>query len=977
MADNRIAPSEFQDLNGDQGNTKNLWVAATRFKTPNVPKRPEAKPIEQPNKIEWIQQNIKIKKCLSYAQSEEENICHCGKDKDKHKNNEDKEQNKNDFEPTNAFGEIHFDDARKSKAKFVRVDSKATTTSTILELMKNIWTLEMPNLLISVTGSENNFVESSLRDSCQNSLRMAVQGTGAWLITNGRQDDVTKLVGKAVSTDEQRIVTIGITPWRTIDKKHKLVNEKGSHQAQYPHHESSLDPNHSYFILMDDGHQDGSNNEMNFREELKGAIDEIKRKTGVSCVPLVLLVLEWDEKISETVKNAIKINIPVVIVKNPRIYFRISNTDTSKNNRSDTTSSLLYSKEIPKEDKLIHICEWNSESGDFDIGLAILKALSKATKNKAWDSMTNAMYQLKLAFAWNRIDIAKKISKETIQQMVQGLDDFMMNAILMDRTEFVELLLQNGFDLKKFLTQEKLGQLYHKTISLEDVKKLLQYLYGDSGLKFTRYVNRGKIDTNHPTEGTQAEGSEPTKPEDDDPCLDLLILSVLHNRHDMAKVFWRHGEDAMASALFADAILYAMSHHIDDKVFKENCEKQKREFTNLAIGVLKECHKDDVDKTKDLLVQQSQWGETSCVLIAVNAKNKQFMSEHACQDVFNNIWMGNLDEDNGSLLGNLKLLLCILFPPLILSWISCKDDEQAQITPSSEQMDPNSKPPPTREATVTSNNIKPIPATDYRRSKCHTIKSFYLAPVIIFFHNVISYIIFLGLYSYILICKFDRYLAWQEIVLCVWVFTIFTEEVIQVCTTPPKDWSSRLSNYIRDGWNILDIITVFMFLFGMILRIFDHAQVAEAAHIVLGVNMITFYLRLLHIFSVHRELGPKLVMIMHMVYNLAYFIMILLVFIVAYGIASYAILYPHTEPSLATLTDIFRRPYWNIYGELMLEKIEGSADCTNDPALYNSGSYSRCPTESGKYFVPLLMGVYMLMSNILLLNLLIAMFRYT
>ncbi|KAK3607581.1 hypothetical protein CHS0354_034629 [Potamilus streckersoni] len=61
----------------------------------------------------------------------------------------------------------------------------------------------------------------------------------------------------------------------------------------------------------------------------------------------------------------------------------------------------------------------------------------------------------------------------------------------------------------------------------------------------------------------------------------------------------------------------------------------------------------------------------------------------------------------------------------------------------------------------------------------------------------------------------------------------------------------------------------------------------------------------------------------------------------------------------------------------MKNNLIGSVDCTNDAELYRNGTYSRCPTVSGKYFVPVLMGLYMLICNILLLNLLVAMFTET
>ncbi|KAK3610936.1 hypothetical protein CHS0354_032657 [Potamilus streckersoni] len=1019
MADNKVSPSQSeknlgQGQDSNKVNTRLQWVAKARFKAgvdkqPEikhidkvVENRPEQKPIDNSNETKWILKNINVNTRISNDESEGKSICQCEKNQTKHASNDENQQTQSEIENANAFGEITFDSGQYV-AKYVLVDSN-TKPSTVLELMKKKWKLEMPNLLISVAGSKENFKKSRLSDSCPSSLVKAVKGTGAWIITDGKQDYVKECDGKGVMTDEQPIIIVGVTQLETIHNKHQ-----GSWPAEYPIEKISLDPNHSHFILVADGIEDSLPTKTVFREKLESEITEKKRATGVL---FVMLVFEWDQDISKTVHNALARNIPVIIVK---AYHQ---------EERGTEAESEIPEDISKS-KLIHICEWNSEPCDFHIRFAILQALSKATMHNVRNKMTNAMYQLKLAFDKNLFDIAKNITMDTGQQAAIR-ESCMMAAILLNKVEYVEQILDNGFDLKTFLTKKRHLELYEReskttifkdllakmrkqkkqkvsaeritlqslvrrkknemtnTIHLKDVNDLIEYLLGDSNLQFKRYATIDQENTIRNPESEPADKHTQETSDDHIPFMDLFIWSVLNNRQDMAKLFWRYGKDAIAAALFAHALLSAMSHQIDDKDFTEQCEKHIREFTNLAIGVLKECHKKDVNLAKNLLIQeQSQWEETSCVLIAVKAKNKQFLSEYACQDVFNNIWMGNIDQETGSICNNLKLLLCIFFPFVILCWDAFRENEESeqasddQETSSNEQTDSNSKQSAHREKTNTTVRSQKTQETKKCSIECERIVYFYQAPVVIFFHNVISYMIFLGLYSYILISKFDRYLSWEEILLCVWVFSIFTQEVIQVCTTPSKDWPSRLCNYVRDGWNILDIVTLVLFLSGMILRIFDHPQVSEAAHIVLGVNLITFYLRLLHIFSAHRELGPKLIMILHMVYNLAYFFMILLVFIVAYGISSHAILYPHTAPSLETLTDIFRRPYWNIYGELMLDKIEGSVDCTNDPEVYKTGSQPRCPTESGKYFVPVLMGVYMLMCNILLLNLLIAVFSTT
>jgi len=76
---------------------------------------------------------------------------------------------------------------------------------------------------------------------------------------------------------------------------------------------------------------------------------------------------------------------------------------------------------------------------------------------------------------------------------------------------------------------------------------------------------------------------------------------------------------------------------------------------------------------------------------------------------------------------------------------------------------------------------------------------------------------------------------------------------------------TKLHSYITDTWNIVDMITIVLFIIGMVLRFLPYENTFEAGRVFLALNFVSFFLRLLHIFSVHKELGPKLVMIGRMV----------------------------------------------------------------------------------------------------------------
>ena len=57
------------------------------------------------------------------------------------------------------------------------------------------------------------------------------------------------------------------------------------------------------------------------------------------------------------------------------------------------------------------------------------------------------------------------------------------------------------------------------------------------------------------------------------------------------------------------------------------------------------------------------------------------------------------------------------------------------------------------------------------------------------------------------------------------------------------------------------------------------------------------------------------------------YIMILVVFLLAYGVTTLALQYPTRAKGLSNMRifrDIFYFPYWQIYGELFLEELEGA-----------------------------------------------------
>ena len=56
--------------------------------------------------------------------------------------------------------------------------------------------------------------------------------------------------------------------------------------------------------------------------------------------------------------------------------------------------------------------------------------------------------------------------------------------------------------------------------------------------------------------------------------------------------------------------------------------------------------------------------------------------------------------------------------------------------------------------------------------------------------------------------------------------------------------------------------------------------------------------------------------------ELRMFIMVLIVFLLAYGISSQGLLYHSRSPGWVILKDVFYYPYWQLYGEIFLEELD-------------------------------------------------------
>ena len=103
-------------------------------------------------------------------------------------------------------------------------------------------------------------------------------------------------------------------------------------------------------------------------------------------------------------------------------------------------------------------------------------------------------------------------------------------------------------------------------------------------------------------------------------------------------------------------------------------------------------------------------------------------------------------------------------------------------------------------------------------SKLQLVMYFVLSPLFCYAVEAVSYVAFLGLFSYVILQEFCiRYTFW-EYLLVIWMFAIQLERVRKFISIPRKTKTERFSMMIKDRINLMFLLSLVTFSAGLILR---------------------------------------------------------------------------------------------------------------------------------------------------------------
>uniref|UniRef100_A0A3Q3CS27 Transient receptor potential cation channel, subfamily M, member 3 n=1 Tax=Haplochromis burtoni TaxID=8153 RepID=A0A3Q3CS27_HAPBU len=936
--------------------------------------------------------------------------------------------------------------------------------------MTKEWQLELPKLLISVHGGLQNFeLQPKLKQVFGKGLIKAAMTTGAWIFTGGVNTGVIRHVGDALkdhaSKSRGKICTIGIAPWGIVENQEDLVGKDVVRPYQTMSNPMSkltvLNSLHSHFILADNGTTGKYGAEVKLRRQLEKHISLQKINTRIGQgVPVVALIVEGGPNVISIVLEYLRDTPPVPVVvcdgsgrasdilafghkyseeggiinESLRDQLLVTIQKTFTYSRSQAQHLFIILMECMKKKELITVFRMGSE-GHQDIDLAILTALLKGANASAPD-------QLSLALAWNRVDIARsQIFIYGQQWPVGSLEQAMLDALVLDRVDFVKLLIENGVSMHRFLTLSRLEELYNTRhgpsntlyhlvrdvkkgnlppdyrISLIDIGLVIEYLMGGAyRCNYTRkrfrtlYHNlfgpkRDDMPIRRGRQKTTRKREEEVDIDLDDPEInhfpfpfhELMVWAVLMKRQKMALFFWQHGEEAMAKALVACKLCKAMAHEASENDMVDDISQElnhnSREFGQLAVELLDQSYKQDEQMAMKLLTYElKNWSNATCLQLAVAAKHRDFIAHTCSQMLLTDMWMGRLRMRKNS---GLKVILGLLLPPSILSLefknkdeMSYMPQDQEAYLQEKEEEEPE-KPVKEKEeedmeftamlgkVTTETSRKKDVEEVQNRHRLIpmgRKIYEFYNAPIVKFWFHTMAYVGYLMLFNYIVLVKMDLWPSPQEWIVIAYIFTNGIEKMREILMSEPGKLLQKVKVWLQEYWNITDLMAILIFSVGMVLRL-QEPPLMSYGRVIYCVNIIYWYIRLLDIFGVNKYLGPYVMMIGKMMIDMMYFVIIMLVVLMSFGVARQAILNPNEDPSWMLARNIFFMPYWMIYGEVFADQID--PPCGQNITTEDGVVVALPPCKTGAWIVPAIMACYLLVANILLVNLLIAVFNNT
>ncbi|CAF4123225.1 unnamed protein product, partial [Adineta steineri] len=575
--------------------------------------------------------------------------------------------------------------------------------------------------------------------------------------------------------------------------------------------------------------------------------------------------------------------------------------------------------------KKIRVCD-----EDDDLSLYLLEALVTANQNQRLSSLK---LHLSLAFDLNQPKFASRMLRANQDIPEEDLIQLAKMAIIRDQVEFLHVLEDTCG-----ITSDNLGEKFECELSTKmnyNHNLFLECIQQDFGCALDE-IYRSADENNETAED------------------EIQSINV--------KLFlWA---DRLCGALVA-ALVYRHTADLCEKrsstetVTVQKLRDHADEYEQLAMRLVQCLYLSNPNLTRLALKRENfEFNKLSSLEVAIISHSENFVGHTSVQEVFDNIWSGDTTHK-----------------------IKGKHfDRMLASTASS-----------FGHATT---GIQAKDQKDFFKY-IFSIKNKLSRPRVKYQVHFLFYIIFLCLLSYLVLfvkpslielneemafswengsCVHDNAAfcarpksftnSWSilQLIINIWVFMFALEEFRQAKFFKTKDNGIKqtLLLYLDESWNKLDALCVIMYVVSIILESYNTRTTLNASRAFLALDVVLWFIRLLILLMIDRTVGPMLLMIQAMLNDMVTFFSIFFVFTSAYGVASFSLLKNGQLPfDFAVFRKIFHAAYWHVFGQMNdLDDVKDNFEMTGWAAF-------------------VLLACYMAISNILLVNLLVAMFSNT
>ncbi|KAH9284058.1 Transient receptor potential cation channel subfamily M member 8 [Echinococcus granulosus] len=572
-----------------------------------------------------------------------------------------------------------------------------------------------------------------------------------------------------------------------------------------------------------------------------------------------------------------------------------------------------------------------TSEGAHEMDARILQSLIKPELFEGIDEEESWDFKIGIALSLNRTDfLPENMFTRVHWKGKKGMKEVLTKCLVGNNTNFIRLLVDSGFPLHEYIDESLLVKLYKADFD-SNVPQLINWsqidhlISGIIGFEIGNQIRakRSRSPTSYSIDEIWSETDMPEESKNgEESLLQLLIWSFLSRRFELSHLIWTLMKDSIPAALILAFVARRMRSQ------------------------------------QQSLRERPLYGNLSQLLLAEESHSVHFVEHQACQTCVENMWNQNLSANTQPVSYLVSLLAGVILPPLV---------------PLLAEYDYSSYKHFERQDDVQGNAMeKNSSKATYKRR----IVDFYRAPCVRFAYSAFCSVLLLILYSAVLLTvRSDSIIHPWEIILHVSLGLTMFQHVCNAIKT-----HKSVKQYFGNTRNRLLLLTLFFYVSGNLhyldSRIKGFGVLAGLARLSLSSCLLCACAFILHFLVLSRYIGPKLMMIITMVKcDMLPFLAIIGVFWLTFSLFTVAMIYrPHGPENMGQhvheILHLARNNFFSMFGEFDIA--DNVADIAKEEE--ECTRFGECTYAGAQYIYPIIMIVYVLLTHVLLINLLIAMF---